>query len=292
MYKMTEVSESQIRKLQIFNILLFLIHGFSAIYIFMNRDEIRITDIPVYENQVNIDDNNIDYGFKSVKVGSGNIPVLISVFFGITALFHLYYALGSSSFYKKYINKSFNPARWFEYSITATIMIVILALTATVQNLEVLFAIIVMTISIQFMGGIIEKSISGNNLWQAKTTTMIAWILQAAVYIIIGKAFIETIKLVNEKLSKEKAKERIPDWVYAILGGELFFYSLFGFVSLNMLYVALKGGKINFYKYEWGYHILSVVSKLFLGWVIYFGATRGMGEGNENGSRLPSRSAI
>jgi hypothetical protein len=279
---MTTITISQIRKLQVFNILLFIAHAFSAIFIYMNRDKVQdFADIPVYRNVVEIDENNDNYGFKLVKAGTANIPILISVFFGITALFHLYYAIGANSYYKGFINQNYNPSRWFEYAITATIMIVILALTATVQDLPVLLAIIAMTVAIQLMGSIIEKSISSKSLWQAKMTTMVAWILQVVVFVIIGMAFIQTIKTVNDKLKKEQAKNVIPDWVYAILGTELFFYSLFGFVSLSMLLAAIKGNNINFYRYEWGYHSLSVVSKLFLGWVIYFGTTQGR-DGEEN----------
>ena len=124
------------------------------------------------------------------------------------------------------------------------------------------------------LGNCIEIAIKQKEFYLAKIITFLAWILQIFVFFIIGKHFVTTIKTVNEELEKDTDPIQIPDFVYAILATQLIFFSTFGFIQLFQLFRAQKGNPQNFLTIERNYHILSLVSKLSLGWLFYFGITQ------------------
>lgn len=269
--------ERRVRQLQILNIVLGCVHLGLAIYVFVKRKEVnpRINEIPILKSEVFVGDNGSSYGIGTVQTSwTANIVNLIAMFFLITSLFHFAYAAGAKSWYKSFLAKGSNPLRWLEYSITATIMAMIVALSATVQIQQQLLLIMAMTVVIMLLGNVIEKSVAAGEMQIARQTELFAWLLQLAVFYVIAEAFITTIKRVNEKLSKENAKEFIPSWVYVLLIAQLVFYSLFGFVSAFQVYSASTGKKVDFVKYETAYHLLSVISKMTLGLVFFLGASQ------------------
>lgn len=270
---MAIVTVQQGQRLQAYNVIMGCVHLFSGVYILANQSKVpeNFRKIQTFSTRISVGEGAEDYGYTFAPATTANLPVLIAVFFLITALFHFIYAYGRQTFYREYIENGTNPLRWLEYSITASIMAVILALAATVQTTQQLVMILAATVAIMLLGWVIEKSIAMKNRQVAYVSTGIAWLLQVAVFGIIGYAFISTIQQVNKKLESEEREERIPSFVYAILIAELVFFSLFGVVSAKMLYKSGQG-EINFYNYEVAYHSLSIISKLTLGWIFYAGA--------------------
>ena len=268
------------------------VHLASGVYILANIKKVpdNFREIQTYLSKVVIGDGANEYGYGFKEFAKANLPVMIAIFFIITAVFHLIYAYGRKTFYREYIENGVNPLRWLEYSITATIMTVIMALAATIQEVQQLMLIVVATVCIMLLGWVIEKSIADKQRQVAWGATGIAWFLQFAVFGVIAYAFISTIQEVNKKLAEEQREERIPGFVYAILISQLFFFSLFGFVSLRMLVQSGKG-PIDFYRYEVGYHSLSIISKLTLGWLFYAGALMERGDENTQAPQTPETQA-
>jgi hypothetical protein len=263
--------------LALLNFVLFCLHLCSAIYVFHERNEVpkRFREVEVFANKlIPASGPNQQYSFASQSAFTLDVPVLISIFFLFTSLFHLAYFLGRNSWYKTMLVRGWNPVRWIEYSITASIMAVILALCATLQDGNSLLLIVGATISIMLLGLGIERSLLNKDIMLAALLEKIGWILQIMVFVVIGNAFVRTIKTVNEKLKSEAAKQVIPDWVYILLGAELFFFASFGFVSFVQVYRQYKGLTTQFESYETAYHLLSLGAKLTLGWLFYFGTTK------------------
>lgn len=260
-------------KLRLLNFVLFALHLFSCVFILANRDKVQeyAAKIGVYSSEITPDSGAQSYGYGFKFLGTVNLVYLIAAFFAITAAFHLIYALGANSFYGRMIAAGSNPLRWIEYSFTATIMVAILALTASVQSLQQLLLLVVATIVIMLLGGVIERAIRDRQLGYARQLTALAWLLELCVFFVIGAAFVSTIHQVNSVIGSQGG---IPDWVYVILVSELLFYSAFGFLQLVQLVRAGRGRGQDFRKYEYGYHALSLLAKLTLGWTFYFGATR------------------
>lgn len=260
------------------NLGLFVLHFASASYVFINRDDVpdRFRKIKIFRQQVKpAGQGSMEYGFSNELVMTVDLVLLIASFFLITSLFHLAYFLGRDSWYNGFLNKGWNPVRWIEYSVTATIMVVILALTATVQDASTLLMLVCTTAMIMLLGGCIERAILSGDKLQSFALLKIGWILQLAVFFVIGLAFVTTIRAVNDKLAAEQAKEVIPDWVYAILVAELVFFSCFGFVSIaQFVRKFVQRKETSFVSYEKTYHLLSLLAKLTLGWVFFIGATK------------------
>lgn len=262
------------------NLSLFALHFASATYVFVNRNQVpdRFRKIKIFRQQVApAGGNSMEYSFTNELVTTIDLTLLISTFFLITSLFHLSYFLGRNGWYARFLQQGWNPVRWIEYSITATIMVVIISLSGTLQDISSLIMVIVATSMIMLLGAAIERAMIKNDKFQADLLLKIGWILQIAVYLVIGIAFVTTIQAVNKKLTAEEAKDTIPDWVYVILIGQLVFFSCFGIVSLVQFYRKFRGNKIDFVKYERVYHMLSLAAKLTLGWVFFIGATNGRG---------------
>lgn len=266
--------------LALLNLVLFCLHLFSAAYVFSVRDEVpkRFREVDVFINKLNpASGPGQQYSFVSQPIFTLDIPVLIAAFFLITSLFHFAYFLGDSgknTWYTNMVKRGWNPIRWIEYSITASIMAVILALCATVQDASTLLLIVGATISIMLLGLGVERSLLNKDIVLAALLEKIGWILQITVFVVVGLAFVGTIQAVNEKLKSEAAKQVIPDWVYVLLVAELIFFASFGFVSTVQVYREYKGKNTQFTTYETAYHLLSLGAKLTLGWLFYFGATK------------------
>jgi len=264
-----------IKSLRILNFVLFLLHfsSFVAILLLSKSKDVN-SNIIIYDNQIQPSVRNNSSRFSVFEKGEVSILNLISAFFLITSLFHLFYALDINKIYSNSILNGTNPFRWLEYSLTATIMILIIALSATVQIFDTLLSLLVITVAIMLLGNCIEIMIKQKEFFIAKMLTFIAWILQVFVFVIIGKQFVSTIKSVNEELKKETDPTQIPDFVYAILGTQLIFFSSFGFIQLFQLFKAERGKPQNYLTVERNYHILSLISKLTLGWIFYYGVTQ------------------
>lgn len=267
--------DGKMKGLRAFNIILGLIHFSLGMFVLFNSQNLNpfVNEIPIYKTGTSIASDGNSYSLvANEKAGTAYLSILICVFFFITAAFHFLYALGATSWYKKMIENGNNPLRWLEYSITATIMVVIIAIAATVQIQQQLLLIIAMTVVIMLMGDVIEKSVASGNFATARMVTLLAWVLELMIFYVIGSAFVETIRAVNDKLKADEADVLIPSWVYTLIIAQLVFYSLFGIVSLTEVVRASTGKKINFFNYEVGYHSLSIISKMTLGLVFYFGA--------------------
>ena len=276
-----------------FNLFLGLLHLSSGIFILANKEKANpfFSKVSVYRTFIpkspNLDSSSITSNQQELfKV---DILVCISIFFFITAFFHFYYAWRGSSVFK---TDNSNQLRWMEYSITATLMTIIMALSATVLDFYTLLLLAVCTFAIMMLGGVIESALTRLDMKTVKVCTMIAWFLQIFVFFVIGDTFIRRIKSVNEQLKKENATKVIPSWVYILLIVELIFFSSFGIIQLYQIknpyknlgfFLPEKGvsqtefirtnmsNYITFYNYEIMYHILSLVAKLSLGWIFYFG---------------------
>jgi hypothetical protein len=258
-----------IKKLKWLNVALFALHIASAIFIFSRLGDIspRFTSMPVLAKTVVGEE-------KQLFVA--NLPVLICAFFLLTSMFHLFYAFSPS--YARTLEKGSNPLRWVEYSITATLMVVILALSANLQTFTTLVALAAASFAVMLIGGVVEQLIAkpdGERLSLAKWLTFVAWALQLAIFFVVGFVFVNTIRDVNNKLLSEAATQTIPKWVYFILLSELCFFSLFGVVQLVQLRNVEKHGSVDFTRYEVGYHLLSLFAKLTLGWVFFAGTAFG-----------------
>lgn len=146
-----------------------------------------------------------------------------------------------------------NPLRFIEYSFSASVMLIAIALLNGVTDINLITSIAVLTSACQLCGLAVEYTEIKKIKWLLHLT---GWLQFCWAYGIIGHAFFKSID------STEGTSP--PSFVYAIVIVLFLLYSSFGFVQLLELIF-----NINPSTKEKSYVILSLTAKLFLGWMIF-----------------------
>ena len=250
---------------------------------------------PVDPNQLQ---TSINFPIKLQSIGSVNVPWLILSFFAITFVFHLLYATDffGTGLYSKAIGQGWNPYRWLEYGISASIMIFILAILSGCRDINSFIPIIVACAITQGFGFLNEKSmVNYSNFYRATletaatagkegvadmamqglkaaretilTGTGLAWPLLA-----FGAWFPILFTIVFVIQDANGYDKAVPTWVPVIVALQLFYYTTFGFVQAWQVNAVRKLTALpNYASVEKWYILLSFISKATLGSVLAYG---------------------
>jgi hypothetical protein len=191
-------------------------------------------------------------------LGGLQIAPMVSAFLFLSALFHLLTILpGLNGVYNRHIEKGINPFRWFEYALSSSVMIVLIAMLFGVYDLASLIMIFALNATMNLMGLMME--LHNQDAPRTRWTAFVIGCFSGAVpwavvlmYFLGGGNF-----------------SRIPWFVYAIFGTYFVFFNLF---PVNMVLQYRKAGRWADYRYgERGYILLSLVAKSVLAWLVFFG---------------------
>lgn len=186
--------------------------------------------------------------------------VLVSMFLIISALAHAIISLPKSTndIYNRDLQKGINKFRWFEYAISSSIMIVLIATLFGIYDIASLVLIFFVNASMNLFGLVMEQLNSGKEKvdWGPFVWGSIAGI---APWIAI---FIYMFGTGNFS--------SVPWFVWAIV---VTYFVAFNTFPINMILQYKKIGKWKDYIYgERVYIILSLVAKSILAWLVLFGA--------------------
>jgi hypothetical protein len=249
--------ETQIgRQLQTFNRIAGLTHLIQGITlaIILNAE----TTIPVVTRFF---DETPD-GIRPVSETLFEFPVAFigPMFLLLSAFAHL--LISSPMYMRRYeanIQKGINPARWWEYAVSSSLMLVVLLMFGGLIELSTVVFVFTLNFIMNLMGLVMEKY---NQL-----TTTTSWlpfnigVLAGIVPWIMGGLYFW--------VSTSNIADAIP--VYAQFGFLLTFI-FFNSFAINMWLQYKKIGKWKNYVYgEKAYIVLSLVSKSALGWIIVLG---------------------
>ena len=185
--------------------------------------------------------------------------------------------------YSDMISNGKNPLRFVEYSISASIMLMIIAMINGIIDIHLLFCIAVLTASCQLCGLVVEYIEDVNMKW---INHLNGWLTFCAAYWCITRAFIASAEAVDGVSP--------PDFVYAIVLILFLLYASFGFVQLVELMCITKcinikncckcfvretdskwcpslrkDNKCNPLYKEMVYVTLSLGAKMVLGWMLF-----------------------
>ena len=190
-----------------------------------------------------------------------SLPMLIAIFLFISATFHFIIATICNKQYNKDLTKGMNRFRWIEYSISASIMMVAIALLVGIYDLGSLIMIFALTSAMNLMGLVMEV----HNQTTPKTNWLSFWIgciAGAIPWVVIAIYF---------WISADQGSKP-PTFVYWIFVSIFIFFNCF---AVNMVLQYKKLG--NWKKYIYGeraYIILSLVAKSLLAWQVFAGTLR------------------
>jgi hypothetical protein len=160
--------------------------------------------------------------------------------------------------YSKMVESGKNPLRFIEYSFSASIMLISIALLNGVTDINLITSIAILTSACQLCGLAVEFVENIALKWLLHLT---GWLQFCWAYGIIGHAFFKSIQV-----AEDNSTPGPPDFVYAIVIILFLLYSSFGFVQLIEL---INHNNFNPFTKEKAYVILSLTAKLILGWMIF-----------------------
>jgi hypothetical protein len=191
-----------------------------------------------------------------------NLAYLVVAFFFMSAIAHGLIATVYRKRYETDLSQGMNKARWIEYGISASTMIVAIALLTGVYDLGSLTMIFSLVLIMNLSGLMMEihNQTTKKTNWLSYGIGCIAGIipwLVIAGYLASAHAY---------------GSGKIPTFVYWIYGS---MFILFASFAVNMYLQYKKTGKWADYLYgERVYMILSLVAKSLLAWQVFFGALR------------------
>lgn len=252
--------------LQKYNMILFIVHlVLMIVFIIYFKSIIKSDSQPsrinlsLYEHIFRYDPTGKTFtpGSKEAfTFKESTVSNMIVSFFGITAAFHLFYALNPSNMYLNAVKNGNNYFRWIEYSITATMMLVIIAILSGVKDVQNYFMLVSSAFAMIWTGQWYETSDRNGRF----ASILVGFVLLVGAFQVIISSF-------RARLSEAKAAGfNLPTWLWMTVIVLFIFYASFGFVPIAQ---STFGG--NYRTYEKTYLTLSLASKASLGMLVAYG---------------------
>jgi hypothetical protein len=189
------------------------------------------------------------------------VGLLVALFLLISTLDHLLMASpGVNRWYVKNLKNHINYARWYDYALSSSVMIVAIAMLSGVYDIAALIPLFALNATMNLFGLMMElhNQKTEKTNWTAFIFGSFAGVVP---WIVIFMYFIGATQ-----------GSTVPAFIYYILGSLTFFFLLF---PLNMFLQYKKVSKWRDYLYgEYGYIVLSIVAKTALAWQVFGGTLR------------------
>ncbi len=194
-------------------------------------------------------------------LGTFRLGPAIAVFLLLSAIAHFVTVLpGVFTWYTTNLGRGINYIRWFEYALSSSVMIVIIAELSGMYDLPSAIMIFALNAAMNLFGLVMEL----HNQTTARTnwvSFVFGSVIGLVPWVVICMYFFS---------AAASATGTIPTFVYYILGTIFVFFNCF---AINMVLQYRKVGKWRDYIFgERVYVLLSLVAKSALAWQIFFGA--------------------
>jgi|APHM01.1.fsa_nt_gi hypothetical protein len=189
------------------------------------------------------------------------LPFLVAGFLFISALAHTIVATVRYPQYARYLDRGLNPYRWYEYSVSASLMIVVIGMLSGVWDVGTLAALFGLVAVMNLCGLLMETRNEGRTRTDTDWTPYYVGTIAGIIpWIVIGVAFIGTVVA---------AAGQFPEFVIYIYVSIFAFFNLF---AVNMILQYRETWRwANYLFGERVYIVLSLVAKSVLAWQVYFG---------------------
>jgi len=214
--------------------------------------------VPMYTNFANDERGNPSlYAATQDKIANFELGYLSGVFLLLSAASHFVSAFTLRGSYEDSIAKGANPIRWIEYSVSASLMHVMIGMLSGVWDVHLNFAIFGLTATTMLFG-MLQEYYTNRGEEASLLPFWLGCVPHTFGWLIICCYFFQGVSNGDP-----------PAFVWAIIFIELVLDSTF---ALNMYLQQKKVGKWADYMYgEKVYIILSFTAKQFLAWLNYGG---------------------
>jgi hypothetical protein len=189
---------------------------------------------------------------------------LVAVFLLISAAAH--YLLASPVIYPWYVKnlkRHINYVRWYEYALSSSVMIVVIAMLSGMFDLPSLVLIFALNATMIFFGLMMElhNQTTDQTNWTAFNLGVFAGIVP---WVVIFWYFSGAVA---------NSEDAVPKFVYGIIASLFVFFNVF---AVNMVLQYRKIGPWREYLFgERMYILLSLFAKSALAWQVFSGTLRG-----------------
>lgn len=258
--------ENTLLKLKRFNMYMGALHLIQGILMLILASSVIQT---ISEFKPIITQNFLFYNpvSQSLELGSNNLfelpfGILVAVFLFLSAIAHALISLTPlNKIYNRDLQKGINRFRWFEYALSSSIMIVLIATLFGIYDIASLVLIFILNASMNMFGLLMEEINS-----RRKDDEKVIW----GPFIFGAIAGIGPWIAILLYMFASGNFDMVPWFVWAIIGT---YFVAFNTFPVNMVLQYKKVGKWKDYLYgERTYIVLSLVAKSILAWLVLFGA--------------------
>ena len=187
----------------------------------------------------------------------------VALFFLMSALAHFSMAFPARRWYEAHLARGQNPIRWVEYSFSSSVMIVVIAALAGVQEVGTMIAIFGVNVAMILFGWSMEIANEGRERPQ-----WLHYIFGCIAGVVPWLVIFVTILI----SATEPNSAPIPTFVIAIFVTLFIGFNVF---AINQVLQYRKVGRWRDYLYgERAYMLFSLIAKSLLAWQVFFGTLR------------------
>lgn len=180
----------------------------------------------------------------------------VAAFLLLAAVDHLLVGTAFRARYERDLGRGINVFRWLEYSISATIMVVLIAMLTGVSNVATLVALAGANVAMILFGWLMERvndrarPVDWLPFWFGCIAGVVPWV-------------VITLSIVASEVEAGGP----PGFVYVIFATLLILF--FSFAVNQWLQYRGVGRFRDYLVGEWGYLVLSLVAKSLLAWLVF-----------------------
>lgn len=238
--------------------LLHLVQGSLMLIFALSIDQIKNFKTPVWSYFLEFNTEIMRLVTRPEKIAEVPFGLFVSFFLLLSALAHFIIIMPKTNeTYNRDLKQGINIFRWYEYSLSSSLMIILIAMLFGVYDIGALITIFVLNASMNWFGLLMEKV--------NQYTEKVSW--SPFVFGCIAGIGPWVVIIMHALGNADPAE--VPWFVYAIIGSYFVFFNLF---PINMILQYKKVGRWADYLYgERGYIILSLVAKSVLAWLVFSG---------------------
>lgn len=250
--------EQKLLSLKRFNLWMALLHFGQGVAMLVLSNSFKL---PVTSSFLKFDVLTQKLAPNTETLFSLHIGPMVAAFLFISSLAHLLVSTVFNQWYNKNLAKGINYARWMEYALSSSIMILIIAMLVGIYDIATLILIFALNAMMILFGWMMElhNQTTGKTNWTSFyfgcKAGLITWVV-IAIYL----------------FGAGSVGHRAPSFVYWIYFSIFLFFNCF---AINQILQYKKVGKWQDYLYgERVYIILSLVAKSLLAWQVFAGTLR------------------
>ena len=243
-------------RLRLWNAVMAVLHFLQGLAMVILADNVLW---PITRTRYGFDPGTETIFPETVSFIDANLPLLVAGFLFISALAHTAIATVLYERYVEYLDRGMNPYRWYEYAVSASLMIVVIAMLAGIWDLGTLAGLFGLVAVMNLAGLLMEQRNESTDetdwtpYWVGCLAGIVPWI-------VIAVTFIGTVTASGGEF---------PEFVIYIYVSIFVFFNLF---ALNQALQYLELSRWESYLFgEKTYVVLSLVAKSALAWQVYFG---------------------